>query len=258
MKIIAKSLLACFAVAALHSVHAEERVSLPSRPGVETRFVYQAVAQPAAQVILFEGGNGIPGGSNPGFLDTSRKFFSDQNISYAMFMPPSDHAGGLQDTRDTKHSNYRVSDDHTRDVEPIIAWLRQKSPVPIWLAGVSAGTISVGWLGTRVREPVDGLVFSSSILRGMNRVGTLGLQNIHVPTLITHHKEDSCENNPPFMVQVFTKFLPNETKREIRLFEGGGVRGSDPCKQGTHHTYYGIEREVATAITMFIKDNSQR
>lgn len=164
LKIIAAVLAACVATATF-STRAEERISLPSRPGVETRFVYQAVAQPAAQVILFEGGNGIPGGSNPGFLDTSRKFFSDQNISYAMFMPPSDHAGGLQDTRDTKHSNYRVSDDHTRDVEPIIAWLRQKSPVPIWLAGVSAGTISVGWLGTRVREPVDGLVFSSSSQR---------------------------------------------------------------------------------------------
>ena len=258
MKIVAKSLLACLAVATFHSALAEERVSLPSRPGVETRFIYQSVAQPVAQAILFEGGNGIPGGSNAGFLDTSRTVFSDLNVSYAMFAPPSDHAGGLRDDPRQLASSYRVSDDHIRDVEPIIAWLRQKSPAPIWLVGVSAGTISVGWLGTRVREPVDGLVFSSSIFRGTNRVGTLGLQNIRVPTMITHHAKDGCKYDPPEMVQVFTKFLPAEIKREIRLFDGGGNRGSDPCHQGTFHTYYGIERDVATAIVAFIKDNSRR
>lgn len=233
-------------------------MSLPSRPGVETRFVYQAVEQPVAQAILFEGGNGIPGGNNPGFLDLSRKRFTEQNISYAMFMPPSDHAGGLRDNRLETASSYRVSEDHIRDVEPIIAWLRQKSPSPIWLVGVSAGTVSVGWVGTRVREPVAGLVFSSSILRGTNRVGTLGLQNIRVPTLITHSKKDECKHNPPEWVPVFTKFLPAETKREIRLFDGGSTRGGDPCSQASYHTYYGIEREVATAITLFIKDNSLR
>ncbi len=158
----------------------------------------------------------------------------------------------------TTASSYRVSEDHIRDVEPIIAWLRQKSPSPIWLVGVSAGTISVGWVGTRVREPVDGLVFSSGIFRGTNRVGTLGLQNIRVPTMVTHHKKYGCKFDPPDMVQVFTKFLPAETKREIQLFDGGGNRGGDPCHQGTFHTYYGIEREVASAIVAFIKDNSRR
>ena len=39
----------------------------------------------------------MPGGSNAGFLDTSRTVFSDLNISYAMFAPSSDHASGLRD-----------------------------------------------------------------------------------------------------------------------------------------------------------------
>ena len=259
MKGIAKSLLVCFTVATFHSAHSEEHVSLPSRPGVETHFFYEGVEKPAAQVILFEGGDGQVTGKNAGFVQKTRKMYPKHDISYAMFEMPSNLRSG--NVPQQVVGAYRVSDEHIRDVEVVIAWLRQKSPAPVWLAGVSAGTISVAWLASRVREPIAGVVFSSSVLGGSpRRVGTVGLEFIRMPTLITHHRKDACARfHDPLMVEpVFTRRLPPDTKREIVFFEGGSSFGSDPCKQNTFHTYNGMEAEVVAVIAKFIKDNSPR
>ena len=235
---------------------AEDLIRLPSRPGADTQFFYQGVSKPDAQVILFEGGSGQVTGRNAGFVQKTRKQFAEQNLSYAMFARPSNF-GSHEGEAPQVFGKYRVSEDHIRDVDLIIAWLRAKSPAPVWLAGVSAGTVSIGWLGTRVHEPVAGLVFSSSVVGGPRRVGTLGLENIHIPTLITHHRNDGCARfHDPRMVPVFTKLLPPDTKREIVFFEGGTNVGMDPCKQQTFHTYNGIEDKVVAVIVQFIKQNS--
>jgi hypothetical protein len=248
------ALISCLALTAFGAAKAEDKIRLPSRPGVEAEFFYQSVAQPIAQVILFEGGSGQVTGSNAGFVQTTRKLFAGHNIAYAMFAMPS----GIEGNPDPKViGEYRASEAHIQDVDAIIAWLRQKSAAPVWLLGVSAGTVSVGWLGTRVHQPVAGLVFASSVFGGPRGMGSIGIQQIHIPTLITHHRNDGClKFHDPLKVPVFTKLLPADTKREIVFFEGGTDVGRDPCKQHTFHTYNGIEPEVVAVMARFIKENS--
>ena len=147
-------LLCGLALSAPLTALSEESVSLPSRPGVQTQFFYEGVSSAAAQVILFEGGNGQVTGKNPGFVTKTRKMFAEHNISYAMFAMPSDF--GFDNAPQQMVGAYRVSNEHIRDVEVVIAWMRQKSPAPVWLAGVSAGTISIAWLGSRVLVERDG------------------------------------------------------------------------------------------------------
>ena len=79
----------------------------------------------------------------------------------------------------------------------VIADLRTLAPVPVWLVGTSKGTVSAAFVAGLLRQGgPDGVVLTSSITdRSRETTETVldaDLDEIRVPTLIVHHKQDGC------------------------------------------------------------------
>ncbi len=145
-------------------------VDIPTRASVTQRFIYIAPSgPPKASVILMAGGHGglqitdgggfAGGGGN--FLVRTRQQFADAGLAVAVIDAPSDKQSPPY------LSGNRQRPEHRADVLALIAWLKQQSPVPVWLVGTSRGTQSAAYVATEAtpaQDGPDGLVLTSTIL----------------------------------------------------------------------------------------------
>jgi predicted alpha/beta-hydrolase family hydrolase len=235
----------------------EELVKLATRPGVQQPFwLIQPPAAPVASLILFPGGEGVvpdnggaPGGNN--FLVRVRDQFAAQGFLVAVLNVPSDHPSGLD--------SFRSSSEHAADVAAVIAYLRAKAAVPVWLVGTSRGTISAANAAARLTTGgANGLVLTSSIISaGRSRkptiIGSVDVAKIALPTLFVQNKEDACQfcsfDEVPGLMNAFTR----APRHELIAVSGGSPPLGDPCGALSRHGYLGIEDQVVMAIARWIK-----
>jgi hypothetical protein len=235
----------------------EQLVKLPTRPGVEQPFwVDEPAGAPVASVILFAGGEGYLGSArgptlnNQNFLVRTRGKFAAQGFLVAIPDVPSDHPSGL--------GEFRSSSEHATDIAAVIAYMRKKAPVPVWLVGTSRGTISAANAAARLKTGgPDGLVLTSSIVAPSRResaiIGTVDVASITVPTLFLHNREDGCSVSNFGGVTGLMNAFTQVPKRDLIVVEGGSPPQSDPCEALSRHGYLGIEDQVVTAIAHWIK-----
>ncbi len=238
---------------------AEELIRLPTRPGVTQPFwvMTPPAGPPVASVILFTGGPGLLGSERKpvlvgkNFLIRSREKFAAAGLLVASVDGPSDHPEGLDE-------GFRSSAEHARDIAAVIAYLRQKAAVPVWLVGTSRGTISAANVAARLQSGgADGLVLTSSIVAANRNVGAIQdrveVGTIAIPTLFVHNKDDACKVCPfaavPSLVARFTR----APRKELIAVSGGSPPQSDPCEALSRHGYIGIEDEVVGKIAAWIK-----
>jgi len=236
----------------------EELVKLQTRPGVTQPFWVMAPAgPPVATVILFTGGPGLlfsgrkPVLTGKNFLIRSRDKFAAAGFLVASVDGPSDHPEGLDEA-------FRISADHARDIAAVIAYLRQKAPVPVWLVGTSRGTISAASVAARLTSGgADGLVMTSTIVASNRNVGAIqGLVDVGavgVPTLFVHNKDDACMVCPFSAVPSLMARFTHAPRKELIAVSGGSPPQSDPCEALSRHGYIGIEDEVVGKIAAWIK-----
>jgi hypothetical protein len=74
---------------------AEERVDLPTRPGVTEPIYITATSSPVATAILFPGGNGVYADMRQNFLVRVVPDLARKNLSVIVVDAPSDQAGGM-------------------------------------------------------------------------------------------------------------------------------------------------------------------
>ena len=240
---------------------AAQVVNVPTRTGVTERFVYLAAQGAKAAVILFAGGNGGVQIREDGtfkalsgnFLLRTRQQFVENGLSIAVVDAPSD--------RQTPPflDGFRQTADHVTDIKAVIAWLREKAPVPVWLVGTSRGTESAAFIATQLTRGnggPDGLVLTSTVLidkRG-RPVPMMPLQDIAIPVLVVHHAQDACVACPYAEVPNLMSKLTGAPKKELITISGGESRG-DPCEAFAHHGYNGQEAEVVAKIATWIRAN---
>lgn len=240
----------------------ERVVEIATRPGITQRFLVLApeapTAAPKAAVILFAGGHGGLQLSPQGrfgwgagnFLVRTRALFASQGLLVAVIDAPSDRQvqpflGG-----------FRQRPEHTADVQAVIAWLKQRANVPVWLVGTSRGTQSAAFIATALPPAAggpDGLVLTSTLMidpRGRG-VTAMPIENIRVPVLVVHHREDGCEYCKYADVPRVMEKLTTAPRKDLITAEGGISRG-DACEAMAHHGYNGIEREVVAKIAEWI------
>lgn len=265
---LALALLGGLAVAGPRTAPAaeEEMHSVATRSGVTERFLLvHPTGAPVASVILFAGGDGALnlsdqgiGGLRGNFLVRTRQRFARDGLLVAVIDAPSDRGGfGL--------NGFRTSADHARDVQAVIAALRREADVPVWVVGTSNGTISASNAAARLKEGGPaGLVLTSTVTvvgpgAAKNRIGSaetvrdVRLGDVRVPTLLVHHKQDGCVSSPYEGAGALLKRLDKAPKTELLTFEGGLPPKSDPCEAFSAHGYLGLEAEVVSAITAWIK-----
>ncbi len=254
--------LAWFAIAFVLSLAgtaaaAEELVTLPTRPGVtQPVWVMTPPSTPVASVILFTGGNGVLGSArrtephSKNFLIRSREKFAAAGFLVASVDVPSDHPEGLD--------FFRSSAEHATDIAAVIAYVRRRAPVPVWLIGTSMGTISAANAAARLKSGgADGLVLTSSMTAQTRRVAPINagvdVAAVTLPTLFVHNKEDACPACAFSAVPALMDRFTNARKKALIAVSGGSPPESDPCEALSRHGYLGIEDEVVGDIVHWIK-----
>jgi alpha/beta superfamily hydrolase len=220
-----------------------EAVTLPTRPGVTVPFSYLPAPSPTRSVILFTGASGVVAATRNNFLLRVADRFVAAGFSVAIADVPSDHATGLPD-------EFRAGPDNAVDIAAIAAFLQQRAAVPVWLIGTSRGTISAAAAAARIGPPrIAGLVLTSTVWRAGD---FLMLDQIQVPTLIVHNRDDGCAQSPFSSASAGLAGLRAAPAKDL-VAVSGGTSKSGPCEALSPHGYYGIESQVVPAIIDWIK-----
>jgi hypothetical protein len=103
----------------------------------------------------------------------------------------------------------------------------------------------------------DGLVLTSSIMRSSRvlpyALADVRLEDIPIPTLFVHHKDDSCRATPYEDILGVMKKLTRAPKVELLTFTGGDPPRAEPCEALSAHGFLGLEPAVIGAISAWIK-----
>ncbi|MEX0590567.1 MAG: alpha/beta hydrolase [Xanthobacteraceae bacterium] len=237
-------------------------VNVEVRPGVNMRYLaVPAAGQAKAAVILLAGGNGAlklsPTGSfgdlSLNFLIRTRDQFARQGLAVAALDAAADHQGGM-------NGKVRMSAEYAQDVSKVIADIKKRTGVPVWLIGTSAGTLSAASVGARGNPAPDGIVLTSTMTTldaghcGMT-VYNAPLATIKRPVLVVSHKDDGCACSPgkPEVGAKLIAALSAASAKEFKLFTGGSPPRSAPCDANSQHGYLGIEGDVVKMIADWIK-----
>lgn len=228
-------------------------VRLKTRPGVQQEFTLSLPERPAAVALFFRGTVGL--GSLPDIGDVLPRL----GVAFALIDPPSDLPGGFT-------SGERSAGDHVADIDAVIRYLREQLRVPVWLAGISMGTVSVANVALHSGAGVDGAVFMAPVTGtyfGRNSYGerlvtSFALGELKVPVLAVAHRIDRCVSTPASGAGEIVRRAVKAPVREAKIFEGGYELSRDPCTGNSHHTFAGIRAEVSEHIARFILAHSGR
>jgi dienelactone hydrolase len=224
---------------------------------VTQRFLYLSPPEAKASVILFAGGHGglqiADGGSfgwgSGNFLVRTRQLFAEQHLAVAVIDAPSE----LQ--RPPFLGGYRQRPDHAADVKAVIAWLRQKSPVPVWLVGTSRGTQSAAYVATELMDAggPDGIVLTATILADPKGrpVPGMPIDKLRIPVLVVHHEQDACRQTLYGDTPRLMEKLAASRRKELISFRGGVDHGH-PCEARAYHGFNGLEAEVVQKTSAWI------
>jgi pimeloyl-ACP methyl ester carboxylesterase len=149
---------------------------------------------------------------------------------------------------------------HIKDIDAVIAWVKKKSRLPVWLVGISTGSFSAAYYAVHGHLPIAGVVLLGSVTsppKGGRGVLDFGLNRIKVPVLAIAHEDDDCPGTPPEGAKEIVKASTSSPNAEAKYFTGGGDSGGNSCRPETPHTFYGIEEEVISAIAKFIRANTK-
>ena len=254
-----KTVVGWLAVAGFFCVtlaHAQEIVTLPTRPGVtQSYFLAGAPKKPQAIAALFPGSGGLIrlrteneqikfGMGN--FLVRSRSEFTKRGVVAALIDAPLDQQSGWGMT-----DEFRFSEQHSTDISAVVADLNRRFPgLPLFLVGTSRGSISAAVLAARFGQPLAGSVLTSSMFRQTGRnsrepgpgLSRFDFATIKIPMLLVHHVSDQCESTPYGDAQRLSDKYP------LISVLGGSTPKSDPCEPLSQHGYYGKESETIEEI----------
>ncbi len=252
-------LLLAFGLGSVPAV-AQEIVDIPTRAGVTQRMIVIAPPAPKAAVILLAGGHGglqiTPQGTmkwgEGTFVVRTRQMFADQGLFVAVVDAPSDQQN------EPFLSGRRQLPNHVADLKAVIAWVRDRAKVPVWLVGTSRGTQSAGYIATQLTgsDGPDGIVLTSTILadKSSRAVPKMELKKIQIPVLVVHHESDGCNLCSFRDIPALMDGLTATRKKELLAFRDGQTQG-DPCKALAYHGFNGIEREVVERTAQWIFAN---
>jgi hypothetical protein len=123
-----------------------------------------------------------------------------------------------------------------------IELMRTIAPRVIVVA-MSRGALKVA--GTLSQRP-DGIVFASAMLDDAR--AAIGDASRLPPTLLIHHRQDSCRLTLPEAAVAFQQWAGSRARL---LWIDGGSSTGNPCQARAYHGFVGREGAVTGAITAF-------
>jgi pimeloyl-ACP methyl ester carboxylesterase len=269
MRILAFAIALLFALphAVAQTQLKTEVVTVEVRPGATMSYLGVTGSDPPkAAVILLAGGNGALNlgpsgaiGSNlaANFLIRVRGQFARQGFYVAALDAASDKQGGMDGPT-------RLSPQHSQDIAKVIAEVKKRTGLPVWLVGTSAGTLSAASAAARIAQAdlrPTGVVLTS-VMTALSSADNCGktvydasLAAIKVPVFIVSHRDDVCACSPggAAVGAKVLAALTGTSAKEHRLVTGGSPPLSGPCDARAPHGFFGIEDSVVAVIADWIK-----
>jgi hypothetical protein len=247
---------------------ADPVVEIESR-GHEVRAVLLKPANPKGAVILLAGGDGrldiTPGG------EITKLRFNQLVRTRAL----SERAGSVPLVPDIAPSFkvgasgvvelYRASRGFAQDIGAMVKYLRGIVPKPIVAVGTSRGSLSVANALAKLKgegeQRPDAAVLTSAFLRvgahvpGLTvfKIANGNARALDVPTMLVWHVADACPHTAASTVPPFRAWYQGSGRSLAeKSFSGGSRPESEPCEARSPHGFYGLDPEVAGAITGWV------
>jgi hypothetical protein len=235
--------------------------------GQKVRSLLLRPANPGASVILLAGGHGkldlgvdgrIGWGAGNQLVRT-RAGYAQAGFVTAVpdIAPDLKTPGGVV-------NYYRINAPHAQDIGALVTHLRaHKSPVVV--VGTSRGAISaanaVAKLSGAARP--DAMVLTAAMLMTMDaktpsvqRAAGDDAKRLQIPTLIVGHKKDRCRWTEPSSITAFKAWYERGGRTpDVVILDGPEGRG-DPCEAQSAHGFAGIDGQVVTTVTGWIKNKN--
>jgi pimeloyl-ACP methyl ester carboxylesterase len=233
---------------------ASEISRINTRDGVSVPLIYLKHPQAKANLVLLPGGaggfgkmqNGEPDGRN--FLVRSYRHFVDAGFNVIIMGKPSD-------INDLDYAD-RIAPPHQQDIAAVVDMLHQDNVLPVWLIGTSRGTVSATAAAINLSpSKIAGIVLSSSIVSN-KKPGAIPfqkLQEISLPVLLVHHRDDACQVCSPSLVPSILERLTSTKDKQLIWMQGGQNPEGDACEALHYHGYIGIEADTVKRITDWIR-----
>lgn len=248
-------IVVCISITESHA----EVVDIPTRDS-SIRALIENPDRATHLVVLLSGGkgkveitpNGKIGAGKGNFAIRTRNLLQVHGFATAALSPPRD----IPNLKEQRHR-----DEYATDIGNVIAYLRDKHGLPVWLHGTSRGAISIAYTIPKITDPKkipNGIILSASVTRpGGKLLPTVfdgDLEKITGPALVLHHQDDPCEVTPPEDARKVLDALANATPKALQIIDGGGqsARGRD-CGPRTQHGFIDVENRAIDEIAAFIK-----
>lgn len=256
------------AIAANSAFACGEVMTLKTHGNTTTRYALTVPPKATAVLVL------LPGGAGHADLDTggcaqklkgnslirSQGTFQKEGFATALVDAPSDHLGeeGL--------GGFRAQPAHAEDLGKVVADLRARLKLPVWLVGTSRGAISAANAASRLAGAAapDGVVITSPVT-----VGTAGgrmpwtaqtvfdapLEEMRMPVLLVAHAADACLRSPPGGIAGIAQRIRSGRVQSVTVTGGPGARNSGlaACEGRSPHGFENQETEVALGIARFVR-----
>lgn len=206
-------------------VHAEEVIDLGGGLfGGGRALLNKPAGKARASLVLLTGGDGYVGIGSDGSVERGVNWIIRTRAAY------------------TRSGIASIALDANADPAKAVEYMRTISPRVIVVA-MSRGALKVA--GTLGAKP-DGIVFASSMLDEAR--GMIGDPGRLPPTLIIHHKQDTCRLTLPETAVAFQQWSGGKARL---LWIDGGTSTGNPCQARAYHGFIGREGQVVSAITSF-------
>lgn len=245
-------------------------VKLNSHGDSTTEYTLSGVAESAtAALVLLPGGGGFlefdgqgcPQSPKGNSLVRKQALFHENGLVTALVDAPSDYQGneGL--------GGFRIAREHAEDIGRVIADMRKRTGLPVWLVGTSRGAISAANAASRLRgaEAPDGLVLTSPVTSGFEggrkrwvsqTVFSSDLDAIRMPVLVVVHAADKCVRTPPVLGPRIIRMTGSSREQAVTIVGGPGWSGGESveaCKARSPHGFLEQEADVVAGIARFIR-----
>lgn len=225
-----------------------------------TKTMYWQSKKPRALLIYLPGGDGHFGLSNQ-----QTRVYS-KFVNYLASLSNPNLTNGVIDfvlldspeplSPNQIYPTARNTEDHLQRIEAVMTFYKNKTGLPIWLLGHSAGGISLThFIEFEQKKGGTGLI--SGVIASSVRNESYVDPPIDFPILIIHHAEDGCYlTNPKYAKKLFDSLKDKSHQPlEFELVSGGEPEG-DPCTSG-FHVFNGVEPLFVKEIEFFMMNNSR-
>ena len=231
-----------------HQTLAGEKIK---KPYLGKAPMYQMVRNDAkANIILFNGGPGWWGNlKSKNFLIREREKIFSKGLNVFLF--PNKKKKYKMTYGD------RLKSDHITRIRKLIEDIRTQNELPVFLAGISRGAVSVGRFVSQYGQKIEGAALLSGIYYNtrITKKNAYSMQRVigtDAPTsiLVLHHEDDCCKLCQPSSAKQFFEELKIKSKT-LAMISGGGSSGS--CNGPLHHHgFEGVENQAVDHLVAWI------